>query len=90
MLVVAASIGTKKRRKYIRGAIEDVVDQVAPCTWRVAFWPCDTDPCLQIADYCTWAVQRKHERGDPRSHVLIQDKIRTEHDYFQRGSKYYY
>jgi hypothetical protein len=28
-----------------------------------------SDPCLQVADYCTWAIQRKWERGDERSHV---------------------
>ena len=56
----------------------------------VAFWAYESDPCLQIADYCTWAIQRKWEGNDPRSHVLIADKIRSEFDVWQRGTTYYY
>ena len=38
-------------------------------------WPC---PCLWVVDYCVWAIQRKWEREDARSHVLTQDKIKSE------------
>lgn len=92
LLVIAASLGTKKRRKAIRVAIEDVVWQTA---WnikgyQVASWPAESDPCLQAADYCTWAVQRKWERGDVQSYSLIQPKIVTEFDVFADSSKTYY
>jgi hypothetical protein len=91
LLVIVASIGTKKRRRAIRLGVEDVVLQIVPGnTWEVAFWPCDSDPCLQIADYCTWAVQRKWERGDSRSYDRIKAKVRSEHDYFQWGNVYHY
>jgi hypothetical protein len=91
LLVIASSIGTKKKRRTTRLAIEDVVDQVAICQrWEVAFWPCESDPCLQLADYCTWAVQRKWEHGDDRSYKLIAPKITTEFDYFQWGTDHYY
>lgn len=91
LLVVAASIGTKKRRKGIRIGIEDVVWQSArTSTWQVAFWPAESDPCLQIADYCTWAIQRKWESGDARSYSLIQNMIRSEYDLFKTGSQTYY
>lgn len=90
-LAVIASFGTKKRRKIIRVGLEDVMAQTSPSTdWEVAFWPAESDPCLQVADYCTWAIQRKWERGDDRSYSLIKGKIATEYDYFQWGSKYYY
>jgi len=91
MLVIASSLGTRKQRRTIRIAIEDVVDQVVRCSsWQVAFWPCESDPCLQIADYVTWAVQRKWEHGDDRSYDLIKRKIRTEFDFFQWGTQHYY
>ena len=58
--------------------------------WEVAFWPSNSDPCLQIADYCTWAIQRKWEKNDSRSYDLIKDKIVSEYDIFRFGSTYYY
>lgn len=92
LLVVAAWIGTKKRRKAMRIALEDVVDQSAWwCkSYQAAFWPAESDPCLQIADYVTWAVQRKYEQQDDRSYDLIKDKIRSEFKPFDAGTTAYY
>lgn len=90
LLVVAASFGTKKRRRSIRLGIEDVINQVTTAQWEVAFWPAESDPCLQIADYCTWAVQRKWESGDTRSYDRVASKIKTEYDIFQYGKQHYY
>jgi hypothetical protein len=92
-LVVAASLWTKKRKKAMRAALEDVVWQSAwqkTLNYQVAFWPCDSDPCLQVADYCTWAVQRKYEIEDTRSYDLISNNIRTEFRPFDMGTKTYY
>jgi hypothetical protein len=91
LLVTAASLGTKKKRGLFHAAIDSVVFQVAPCaSHRVAFWPFQSDPCLQIADYCTWAIQRKWESADLRSHVLIAPKIASEFDVWQIGQTFYY
>ncbi|HVE45801.1 MAG TPA: DUF3800 domain-containing protein [Acidimicrobiales bacterium] len=91
LLVVIASIGTKKRRKGIRLGIEDVIWQSSrTTTWEVAFWPAESDPCLQIADYCTWAVQRKWEANDDRSYQIIKPKIRSEYNLWSAGTTYYY
>ena len=91
LLVTAASLGTKKKRGLFHRAVTSVVNQVtADVTAQVAFWPFESDPCLQVADYCTWAIQRKWEGGDDRSHVLIADKIATEFDVWKVGKKYFY
>jgi hypothetical protein len=45
---------------------------------------------LQIADYMTWAVQRKYETGDPRSCDLVGRKIMSEFQPFLAGSKVLY
>ena len=88
LLVTAASLGTKARRAAFHGAVRRVVDQVSPTlTYQVASWPHESDPCLQVADYCTWAIQRKWEQGDDRSQVLIASKISSE---FDVGAQYYY
>lgn len=91
LFVTAASLGTKKQRGSFHQAVDDVVDQVAPCrSHRVAFWAMESDPCLQVADYCTWAIQRRWERGDTRSYSLIEDKLRSEYNAWASGPKYYY
>lgn len=91
LFVAAASLGTKKKRGAFHTAVDDVVRQVSPCrSHRVAFWPAASDPCLQVADYCTWAIQRAWERGDDRSRALIESKISSEFDVWQSGSQYFY
>ncbi len=91
LLVIAASIGTKKELESFRGGVRDVMRQVSPSfTTATAQWPANADTGLQIADYCGWAIQRKWESGDIRSYDLIHDKIRSEFDAFSPGSKYYY
>ena len=91
LLVVASSIGTRKKRQAFSTAVKDVVGQVSPtATYRTAFWLNACDPCLQVADYCCWAIQRKWERSDVRSYELIRDKIKSEFDLFESGSQHYY
>ncbi len=91
LFVVASRLGTKKKRGSFHTAVDDVVDQVSPCaSHRVAFWPAESDPCLQVADYCVWAIQRKWERDDSRSYDLIKDKIKSEFDVWSIGRRHYY
>lgn len=90
-LITAASIGTKKGQVVFTDAVNDVVKQtIRRQQWRTAFWPCATDPLLQLVDYCTWAIQRKWERGDARSYDLIKDRITYEYDLWAKGSVHQY
>ena len=57
---------------------------------RIACWPAAIDPALQVADYCSWAIQRKWERGDARSYASIANKVKSEFDLFERGKVIYY
>lgn len=91
MLVIGASIGTKKRRAAFDSALTDVMNQVSgKRSVRTAMWTAASDPCLQIADYCSWAIRRKWERSDYRSYQLISNKIRSEYDLFKSGTDIYY
>ena len=58
--------------------------------YRTDFCPAAADPCLQVADYCAWALQRKWERNDLRSYNLISDRITYEYDLWSRGDKHHY
>lgn len=89
--MTAASVGTRKGQGVFTSAVNDVVRQrIQRATPRTFFCPASTDPCLQIADYCTWAIQRKWEKGDTRSYDLIRDRIVHEHDTFAAGQAHYY
>jgi hypothetical protein len=91
LLVVAASVGTKKRRATFHAAVRDVVQQVSPTlTYQVASWDSMSDPCLQVADYVSWAIQRRWERDDRRSYDLVKHLIRSEFKPFDAGSVTYY
>ena len=49
-----------------------------------------SDLNLQVADYCSWAVQRAWEMGDYRSMVLIESKVKHVGDLFKNGKMVYY
>ncbi len=56
----------------------------------VDFRPAATDPCIQAADYCAWAIQRKYETGQDRAYNIIKDRITYEYDLWSRGGQHYY
>ena len=88
--VIAASVGTGgKRREFHRG-LQQAVRNSTSAASSVAFWPAATDLCLQAADYCAWAIQRKWERRDQRAYAQIQDSIVWEHDLFREGGRSFY
>ncbi|OWJ71402.1 hypothetical protein CDV50_10380 [Haematobacter massiliensis] len=89
--VTAASIGSKKEKDTFCGAVEDAVGQmVKKGAWRVDFRPSQADEYLQVADYATWAIQRKWEKGDTRSYDQIKDRITYEYNLWERGTTHYY
>ncbi len=91
LLVMGASLGTKRKRQSFHDSIHDVVDQVSRgVAFRTVSWAGSSDPCLWVADYCCWALQRKWEQGDDRSYSLIEGKVSTEFDVFRRGTTVYY
>jgi len=91
LLVTAASIGTKKERQTYTSSIKDVVGQSARhVMWAVDFRPALADPCLQAADYCAWAIQRKWERGDERSLEIIRPKLTYEYELWRHGTVHFY
>ncbi len=91
LLVVASSLMINRKKKAVKEAVESVVTQVAPTlNYESAFLPALCDPCLQVADYCTWALQRKYERfEDTRSYDLIRDLVKSEWEPFRLGTRRY-
>jgi hypothetical protein len=92
MHITKASVGTHKGQVHFTNAVNDVVQQVirGDIRWRTNFCRSIADPCLQAADYCTWAIQKKWERGDTRSYDLIKNKINHEPDMWAHGNVHHY
>ena len=91
LMVVAASIGNKREQNAYLSAIQDVLNQTSPANpTRAEMWGADSDPCLQLVDYCSWAIQRKWERSDFRSYQLIQEKVHSEYDLFRPEDAVYF
>ena len=91
ILFFVASIGDRKKSDIFKNEINDVAEQsINNVEWNIGFWKAESDPCIQIADYCCWAIQRKWELNDMRSYDLIKDKIHSEFDLWKYGNKHYY
>jgi hypothetical protein len=76
VLVACAALGTRRDQEAHMLDLADVLRSVTPeRPVRQVMWSASSEPCLQIADYCCWAIQRKWERADVRSYDLIKDKI---------------
>lgn len=89
--LTTASIGTHKGQVAFTNAVNDVVQQVVRNkTWVTNFCRSIADPCLQAADYCTWAIQKKWEHQNTKSYDLIKDKIIHEADSFAGGNTHHY
>src|SRR5713226_7427461 len=86
LLVVSASIGSNAKKRAFHAAVTDVIRQVSPTAKaRVASWSAASDPCLQVADYCAWAIQRNRQGYD-----LIKGFVQTEFDLFASGTRKFY
>jgi hypothetical protein len=90
--ITTASVGTHKGQAKFSAAVNDVVQQVLKGgrTHRTNFCRAVADPCLQAADYCTWAIQKRWEKGDTRSYDLIEDRIIHEVDMWSHGTVHHY
>ncbi|MEL6288263.1 MAG: DUF3800 domain-containing protein [Pseudomonadota bacterium] len=90
-IVTAASIGNKKERSTFTNSLGDVMSQtLGKRPWHVDFRPSQSDPALQVADYCAWAIQRKWERQETKAYDLIEGRITYEYELWRRGRVHYY
>lgn len=91
LLVAAATLGTRGKRQLFDRALSSVIWQHNLCRSRATrSWDAVTHPCLQIADYCTWAIHRSAERGDRRSFDLIEPQVRSCFFPFSVSTQEYY
>ena len=92
LLITAASITGKKMTAAFRSEVA-IAERRLPAS---AIMKCDvadaaSNPMLQVADYCAWALRRKWERVPPDtlSYTRIRSKIVTEYDLLGSSTLYY-
>ena len=91
ILITGAALGKNKGKAAFKQAIHDATQKVMPASnWEVAFMQSSEDPCLWLADYCAWAVQRKFELACERARDRIANRIHSEFDMFRSGQTHYY
>lgn len=90
-LITLAALGTKKERAIFRNEVSEALQKTLPHQkWKTDFQPSGSHPCLQLADYCAWAIQKKWERNDERSYELIKDRIAYEEDIWASNDNHFY
>ncbi|WP_424943424.1 DUF3800 domain-containing protein [Aliiroseovarius crassostreae] len=92
VVVITDSLPMAKKRKSIEKAVKTVLAGMLPAgvPYRVVHHSSRAHYGLQVADYFNWAIYRKWEQGDDKSHKVISSQIRSEFDIFRTGVRYYY
>ncbi|HQN18630.1 MAG TPA: DUF3800 domain-containing protein [Syntrophobacteraceae bacterium] len=92
VLVFTDRVPVQKRRQAIEKAVKQTLASMLPAgaVYRIHHHDSKSNLDLQIADYCTWAIQRKWAQADSRSYDLIRPAIRSEFDIFRAGRTHYY
>jgi hypothetical protein len=92
VIVITDSIPVSRKREAVEKAVKQTLSRMLPAgtKYRILHHASKSCVSLQVADYCSWAIFRKWERGDSRSYELIRAGIRSEFNIFRSGSRYYY
>lgn len=91
LLITASDIGTNQMKMHFISAVKSVNREVkSESIIKATMRPAATNLCLQVADYCSWALQRKWERDDSQAYAIIEDKIGSENNIFGSRTTFYY
>jgi hypothetical protein len=81
--IVTATMSPKKRRALQASAVRDVVTQCIPMARaHSAHWSAASHPCLQAADYYTWAIGVRYERAESRPYDALSHQFGNVHRLF--------
>ncbi len=91
IIIIFDSLFNKKKQEFVKKYLKTYFKEKFNKIPYIYFYSVKSDINCQIADYCGWAIFRKWERDDFRSYNLIKDdKIKSEFNIFEKGTKIYY
>lgn len=69
---------TRAKQEGVLKAIKTACKDRLPSTPSHSFSHChESNPWIQVADYCCWSVQRKWEKKDTRTYDLLRPKLQA-------------
>jgi hypothetical protein len=90
VVIITDTIPTKKKQGTIQRNLKEhlkVWQAKSGIPYQLYHHLSASDMNLQVADYMSWAIQRKWEKGDDRSYVLIEKAIVCEDFYTPMAHK---
>ena len=92
VFLVAASLeNNQKQQARIKTAVRQVCEaRLEDIPLTACCWQSSNCLGLQIADYCSWALQRQWEGGKDWPLTLIADKVKSQFDLFRTGTRSFY
>ncbi|TAM60546.1 DUF3800 domain-containing protein [bacterium] len=88
--IFAADLELQPKKSAFLGTLKSALSSESGLRYHVHSHPAHSHHMLQVGDYICWAIARKWERGDSRSHALVASKIVVEFDFFRKGTTEYY
>lgn len=91
-IIITDSPPIQKRREAIKKVVKTKLARMLPKgrQHHILHHQSRSHFCLQVADYCGWAIFRKYENGDSAAYDLIRSSIRSEYEIFKTGASFYY
>ena len=93
VLVFTDTLPVNKLREAAEKAIKTACRKELAATIRFESYhhPSSSNPWIQVADYCSWAVFKKWEQRDTRTYDLLSHRLaEPELDALRKGSIYHY
>lgn len=90
VVLVFSSIFDKKKRGILKQTFKFLIKNIAAKPFSLYFHDSKFDLCNQAVDYFGWAIYRKWESQDNRSHNLIKNLVKSAFPIFSRGTTEYY
>ncbi len=92
VIIITDNIPLQRKRQAVHRAIKTALAKMLPTRpkYRILHHDSRSHYGLQVADYCCWAIFRKHEQGDKDAFNRIRPVVSSELDIFRNSNVYYY
>jgi predicted N-acyltransferase len=91
VLIYTDRIPADAKKKVVNNSIVDLCARCTTIPCHVMHHPSESNPWLQVADYCSWTICRKWENGDLRTYDKLKAKmLAPERDALRGGTRIYY
>ena len=91
VILITDRIPVKKREQAVEKAFKTFMrTELGDRSFSVLHHASAAHPCLQAADYCTWAVHKKWKDNELRPFNAVSRFVRSEFDIFANGTETHY